>query len=77
MQEKEVQSKIIETIKLASNNANIYKELGYNKYLRNVNDSMYKIENTKVYFLGENKALYIIYPYGNSNYTSELDLLVI
>ena len=27
-------------------------------------DKIYKLENTTVYFLGENKALYIIYPYG-------------
>lgn len=72
-----VQNKINETIKTASDNANKYKELGYNKYLRNINDNMYKIENTSVYFLGENKALYILYPYGNANYTSEVDLLVI
>lgn len=72
-----VQNKINETITTASDNANKYKELGYNKYLRNINDNMYKIENTSVYFFGENKALYILYPYGNANYTSEVDLLVI
>lgn len=71
------QNKINETIKNASENVNKYIELGYNRYLRNVNDSIYKLENTNVYFLGENKALYIIYPYGNSHYTSEIDLLVI
>lgn len=71
------QTKINETIKAASEEANTYKELGYNKFLRDTNDSMYKLENTKVYFIGENKAVYIIYPYGNSNYTSEMDLLVI
>ena len=75
--ENYVQNKINETIKNASENANIYSELGYNMYLRNVGDSIYKLENTTVYFLGENKALYIIYPYGNSHYTSEVDLLVI
>lgn len=71
------QKRINETIKVASENANKYQELGYNKYLRNVNDKMYKLENTSVYFLGENKAIYIIYPYGNLSYTSEIDLLVI
>ena len=72
-----VQSEILKTIKTASENANIYIDLGYNKYIRNINDDMYKVQNTNVYFIGENKALYIIYPYGNTNYTSELDLLVI
>ena len=75
--EEYAQTKIKETIKAASEEANTYKELGYNKFLRNTNDNMYKLENTKVYFIGENKAVYIIYPYGNSNYTSEMDLLVI
>ena len=72
-----VQNKITETIKLASENVNIYNELGYSKYTRNINDDIYKVENTSTFFIGENKALYIIYPYGNSNYTTEFDLLVI
>lgn len=72
-----VQNEILKTIKTASENASIYNDLGYNKYIRDIDDSMYKVENTNVYFIGENKALYIIYPYGNMNYTSELDLLVI
>lgn len=73
---KAVQDKIINTIESAANTASVYQELGYNKYLRNKNDSMYLVENTKVFFIGEGKSVYIIYPYGNSNYTSEMDLLV-
>ena len=72
-----VQDKITETIKTSSENAKKYNELGYNKYERDINSGIYKLENTKIFFVGENKALYIIYPYGNSNYTTELDLLVI
>lgn len=71
------QNKINEEIKLASAEANRYKELGYNKYSRDENNNMYNLANTTVYFLGENKSIYIIYPYGNSNYTSELDLIII
>lgn len=77
LSEEKIQNNIIATIENASQSANKYNELGYKKYLRNPKDDMYKLENTKVYFIGENKALYIIYPYGNTNYTSELDLLVI
>lgn len=73
----DVQKKIIKTIEIASENAKVYSGLGYNKYVRNPRDDMYKLENTKVYFIGENKAIYIIYPYGNLNYTSELDLVVV
>ena len=74
---EKVQNKIYETIKVASENAKTYNELGYNKFLRNLKDDMYKIENSTVFFLGEGKALYILYPYGNLNYTSETDLIVI
>lgn len=74
---KKVQTQINNRISEAAKTAMQYQELGYNKYLRNVNDEMYKIQNTKVFFLGEGKSLYILYPYGNSNYTTELDLLVI
>lgn len=72
-----VQTRIKEKIKESEKKSENYLALGYNKYLRNSSDEMYKIENTKTFFLGEGKALYIIYPYGNSNYTTEFDLLVI
>lgn len=77
LSKEKVQNKIYETIKIASENAKVYNELGYTKFLRNINDKMYKMENTTVFFMGEEKALYILYPYGNLNYTSEKDLLVI
>ena len=72
-----VQNKITETIKTSSENAEKYNQLGYSKYERDINSKIYKLENTNIFFLGVKKALYIIYPYGNSNYTTELDLLVI
>ena len=74
---EDVQKRVINTIEVASQNAKVYSDLGYSKYKRNPKDDMYKLENTKVYFIGENKVIYIIYPYGNLNYTSELDLVVV
>lgn len=75
--EEYAQVNINDTIEKANIEAKKYQQLGYNKLIRNTNDNMYKLNNTKVFFVGENKAIYIIYPYGNSSYTSELDLLVI
>lgn len=75
--EEYAQNKINQTIKVASEDANRYNELGYTKYFRNLNDKMYNLENTKTYFIGKNMAVYIIYAYGNLSYTSEFDLLVI
>lgn len=74
---KDVQSKIDDVIQEAAKTAATYQELGYNKYLRNTEDEIYKVENSQVFFLGAGKSLYIIYPYGNTNYTSEYDLVVL
>ena len=73
---KNAQAKINEVIKNASDKAETYQDLGYNKLLRNKDDSMYKIENANVFFLGHGQAMYILYPYGNSSYTSEIDIVV-
>ena len=52
------------------------EKLGYNVYSRDVSNDMYKIENSKEFYL-TNDTLYIIYAYGNDNFTSEIDLIVI
>lgn len=73
---RSAQNKINEVIKNASAKAEAYQDLGYNKLLRNSSDSMYKVENANVFFLGHGQAMYILYPYGNSSYTSEIDIVV-
>lgn len=51
--------------------------MGYsNIYTRDLNNDMYKIANSKTFFLGENGKLYIIYAYGNQNFTSEMDIVL-
>ena len=51
-------------------------ELGYNVNIRDTNSDMYKIQNAKEFFIGENGYLYIIYPYGNDEFTSEMDVII-
>ena len=72
-----VQNKIFNTINESQKVALENKNIDDNIYLRDINDIMYKVENTKEFFLGTGKSLYILYPYGNSDYTTELDLIVI
>lgn len=50
--------------------------LGYNIYNRDINNDMYKIENTEEFYMTEN-VIYIIYPYGNNAETSEMDLVIL
>jgi len=49
---------------------------GTNLYQRDINNDMYKVENTKNFFLGENGYLYIFYPYGNNAFTSDVDIVI-
>lgn len=51
-------------------------ELGYNVSIRDVNSDIYKIENAEQFFIGQNGYLYVVYPYGNNEFTSEMDVII-
>lgn len=68
--------KIKETITKANTSSQSLKDLGYPVYLRDLNSDIYNIENTSTYFLGKDAMLYVLYPYGNSNLTSEMDIII-
>lgn len=72
---KSVQNQVREKIQESIKQSNQLESMGYTVYKRNIDDDMYKIENTSNYFLGANGILYIVYPYGNQNNTSEMDVL--
>ena len=71
--EKEIKRAVQDGITLEKN----MEELGYSVYHRDINSDMYNIENSNNYFLGENETIYVIYAYGNTNYTSEKDIAII
>lgn len=68
--------KINETITKANVSSQSLKDLGYSVFIRDLNSNIYNIENTSTFFIGENGVLYVLYPYGNSNLTSEMDIIV-
>ena len=72
----DVQKAIQNYIEEQEKNSKSLKNLGYGIYVRNSKDEMYKIENTKNFFVKNNK-IYIIYPYGNTSATSEIDIVII
>ena len=74
--QNDVQKAIQNYIEEQENNSKSLKNLGYGIYVRNSKDEMYKIENTKNFFVKNNK-IYIIYPYGNTSATSEMDIVII
>lgn len=52
-------------------------EAGYNVFNRYPDSDMYKYENLSNFFIDEQNNLYIIFAYGNTNNTSELDVVVL
>lgn len=71
-----VQKDIYKEIKTNIEKSSSFNSEGYNIYNRNISDDMYKIENTSTFFLGRNNYLYIVYAYGNNDFTSEMDLII-
>lgn len=73
---EEIQTTITEEIKKAYNNAKIIADQYGTLYERDLSDDMYKIENTKNYFLTQDGYIYIVYAYGNNDYTNEMDIII-
>lgn len=77
--EKEVNKKIERQVTEANKNAEALSEAlagaGQTIYKRDVNNAMYVTDNVNHFFVGLDGQIYIIYPYGNSNFTSEMDII--
>ncbi len=76
LDKNDVQNRIDTKIAQEQRQVEDLKDLGYNIYNRDTSSEQYKVENSKYFYL-TNNVLYIIYPYGNENYTSEMDLVII
>lgn len=73
----EVNSKIKSVVQEADDEAKVIASAGYNEvFSRDLNSSMYTVDNSGTFFLGDNQKLYIIYAYGNQNFTSEMDIIL-
>lgn len=49
----------------------------YNLYVRDVRSEEYLIENIENYYIGEDGKLYIVFAYGNNNYTETTDVIIV
>lgn len=75
-QRKQIQEEIQNKVQEANKMANKSISQGYNAYLREEDSDIYKIENATEFFIGNDNVLYIIYAYGNQEYTEEMDLII-
>lgn len=76
LDKNEMQKTINGEIKKINNQMKKINDQGYNVFIRDEESEIYKIENTENFFLGRNNYLYLVYAYGNNNYTSEIDLVI-
>lgn len=71
-----IQSKITSEIKTAYTNAKIIAAEYGNLYERDVECEMYKVENATTFFLTDDGYVYVVYAYGNKDYTNEMDIVI-
>ena len=76
LNENDITQKIKEEIKKSQQKVEDLRELGYSIYSRNPEDKKYEIKNSKQFYCTSN-TIYILYAYGNEDYTSEVDIVVI
>lgn len=77
LNKEDVNKKIKEVVQQADIDAKAVQSMGYNDiYTRDLNDTRYSVDGATTYILGPNKELYIIYAYGNNNFTSEMDIVL-
>lgn len=73
----EVNTKIKQVCSEANEEAIALQNMGYNSiFVRDMESEIYNVDNASAYFLGPNKELYIIYAYGNNEFTSEMDVIL-
>ena len=66
----------IQSIQKSQENVENLEKAGYSVFHRNPSDTKYQIKNSTEFYCTSN-TIYILYAYGNDNYTSEIDVVVI
>ena len=77
LDKKMIQTQIINYIREKSQNVDSGLAEQYNLYVRDVRSEEYLIENIKTYYIGQDGKLYILFPYGNNNYTEIVDVVIV
>lgn len=69
-------NKIRNTIKTKQQKNKSLLDLGYSLYQRDYTSEVYDIKNSEQFLYGEDGRIYVIYAYGNEDFTSEMDLVI-
>lgn len=74
--QSECQNKINQVVSKAQEEAQILVKSGYQVYNRDLSNNIYQLSNISNFFLGSTGELYIIFAYGNQNFTAEMDVVL-
>jgi hypothetical protein len=74
--QSECQNKINQVVSKAQEEAQILVKSGYQVYNRDLSNSIYQLSNISNFFLGSTGELYIVFAYGNQNFTAEMDVVL-
>ncbi len=74
---QQANQKIREEIKKVQENVEELAKLGYSIYSRDIDNDMYTVNNITEYFIGQDNKIYIIFAYGNTSNTSEMDIVTL
>ena len=77
LNKSEIQTQITNYIREKSANTDMSLAEQYNLYIRDVRSEEYLIENINNYYIGQDGKLYIVFAYGNTNYTETVDVIII
>lgn len=72
----DVQDKIYEEIEKIIKTNEALEANGYTVHKRYLSNNRYMLGNIDTYYIDQNDYLYIIFAYGNQNYTNEFDVVV-
>ena len=73
----EVNNKIMQVVTAADNEDKALESMGYNQvYIRDLTSNIYTVDNAGAYFMGPNQEVYIVYAYGNGEFTSKMDIVL-
>ena len=75
-QRNKIEESIMKKIEEENKMAEQIISQGYSAYIRDKEDEIYKIENATEFFIGNDNILYMVYAYGNQEYTDEMDLIM-
>lgn len=76
LNKNDVYNSVIREIETIISENEALSKVGYEVFKRDKNDTRYLLENTDTFFIDQNDYLYLIYAYGNNNFTSELDMVI-